>query len=137
MVNGPNQATLTAHGQITGKKNSRTASLNRRTGKLFFRQSDKAKAQEEQLVTEFKLAKRALPWPEDGEKVFEIEIKVFNQDKRRHDLDNQVSTLLDALVKAEILPDDNQHYVQKISAEYCGIDKDNPRAVIKLRNGDK
>ena len=59
-------------------------------------------------------------------------VEVWNKDNRKHDLDNQVSTILDALVKAGVIPDDSQTTVQKITAEYKGIDKDDPRAEITI-----
>lgn len=56
----------------------------------------------------------------------------FNADKRRHDLDNQASSILDTLVKANILEDDNQNFIECIQLQYGGHDKEKPRCEIYL-----
>lgn len=66
-------------------------------------------------------------------RVFEVEVKIFQPDRKRRDLDNQLTALLDGLVDAAALPDDSNKFVRKISAELGGIDKENPRAEITIR----
>lgn len=122
------------YGQVTAKKNSRVISINPRTGKPFVRSNDAAKAQEREMVENFAydmaFYKRK---PEDFEnRTIEVKIEVWNKDNRRHDLDNQLSTILDALVKAKVLPDDSQSVVYKVSAEYKGVDKEDPRTLITI-----
>lgn len=122
------------YGQVTGKKNSKVIAINQHTGKPFVRMNDKAKAQEREMVENFvydlTYYKRK---PEDFEdKRIEVRIEVWNKDHRKHDLDNQLSTILDALVKAKVLPDDSQETVYKITAECKGVDKDDPRALITV-----
>lgn len=56
----------------------------------------------------------------------------FNADNRRHDLDNQSSSILDSLVKANIIEDDNQNYIDCLQLQYGGVDKENPRCEIYL-----
>lgn len=121
-------------GQVTSKKNSKVISINRSTGKPFVRMNDNAKAQEKTMVENFvyDMNFRNLT-PEDFEnKRIEVIVEVWNKDERKHDLDNQVSTILDALVKAGVLPDDSQRTVWKLSATYMGIDKEDPRAQITV-----
>ena len=72
---------------------------------------------------------------DNPERKFTVKIRVFNKDNRRHDLDNQISTILDALVKSEILRDDDQNTVTIIAAIYKGLDRDNPRAEIEIIGG--
>lgn len=62
----------------------------------------------------------------------EVVVEIWNKDARKHDLDNQLSTILDALTKAQVLPDDSQLTVAKVTAEYKGIDRDDPRAEITV-----
>ena len=121
-------------GQVTGKKNNKVISINKHTGKPFVRMNDAAKVQEREMVNQFIYDKNfAKLKPEDFEgKRIEVIVEVWNKDKRKHDLDNQISTILDALVKAKVLPDDSQETVWRISAEYKGIDKEDPRASITV-----
>lgn len=123
------------YGQVTGKKNSKTIAINRRTGKPFVRMNDKAKAQEREMVENFTYDMSVFKLtPEDfvGKRI-EVIVEVWNKDRRKHDLDNQVSTILDALVKSGVLPDDSQETLYKIKAEYKGIDKEDPRVLITIK----
>ena len=61
-----------------------------------------------------------------------IEMVFYDGDLRRHDLDNQCSSILDTLVKAEILEDDDQKHVNSIRLTYGGLDRENPRCEIFL-----
>lgn len=121
-------------GQVTGKKNSKVIAINRHTGRPFVRMNDTAKAQEREMVENFAYDMNFNRLrPEDFEdRRIEVTVEIWNKDKRKHDLDNQVSTVLDALVKAGVLPDDSQETLYKISAEYKGVDKEDPRALITV-----
>lgn len=122
------------YGQVTGKKNSKVIAINQRTGRPFVRMNDKAKAQEREMVENFRYDMQISKLrPMDfQDKRIEVSVEVWNKDKRKHDLDNQVSTILDALVKAEVLPDDSQETVRKITAEYMGVDKEDPHVYITI-----
>lgn len=61
-----------------------------------------------------------------------VAIKFYFDNKRRHDLDNALSTVMDALAASEIIGDDSVDYVDCISIEYGGYDKLNPRCEIYL-----
>jgi Holliday junction resolvase RusA-like endonuclease len=61
-----------------------------------------------------------------------ITMVFFNGDLRRHDLDNQSSSILDTLVKAGVIEDDSQKFVESIQLQYGGHDKINPRCEIFL-----
>lgn len=55
----------------------------------------------------------------------EIKFTLLFSDKRRRDLDNYAATIkmiLDGLVAAEILPDDNYKHVQRIIIEHRQVD---------------
>lgn len=115
---------LTISGTTPSKKNSR---INTRSGRSF----------PSKRFTEWE--KTALPELQKqfaGLKVTGYPVTVtmcfFNADKRRHDLDNQCSSILDTLVKAGILEDDSQNYVEAIQLQYGGHDKTNPRCDVWL-----
>jgi len=76
--------------------------------------------------------------PDDGwmDKEYPIGIKfIVHEQNTRRDIDNVsamvAKTCLDGLVKAGILPDDSQKYINKIEFEFV-IDKDNPGVEIIL-----
>lgn len=121
------------YGQVTGKKNNKAIAW-RRNGQPFIRSNAKAIEQEAVMAENFAYDMRFRKLkPEDFEgRRIEVIVEVWNKDERKHDLDNQVSTILDALVKAEVLPDDSQKSVQKITAEYKGVDRDDPRAWVTV-----
>ena len=62
----------------------------------------------------------------------ELSIKFFVKDKRRRDLDNMLTTIQDALVRAGILQDDSWQFI-RIGLIDAEIDKENPRAEITLK----
>lgn len=121
-------------GQVTSKKNNKVIAINRHTGRPFVRMNDLAKAQEREMVAIFKddflMQQMKREWFE-GRRI-EVVVEIWNKDARKHDLDNQLSTILDALTKAQVLPDDSQLTVAKVTAEYKGIDRDDPRAEITV-----
>ena len=98
------------------------------------RMSEAARAQEEDMAkvfeADFAMQELKHEWFEN--KRIEVIVEIWNKDARKHDLDNQVSAILDALKKAKIIPDDSQLTVQKETSEYKGIDKEDPRAEITV-----
>jgi len=131
-----NKLELTYHGVVTAKKNSKQIIWNRRFNHPMLISNRRAKRQEADMTTTFALQAYEEGWKIDEDRTnstFNIDIKVWNKDRRRRDLDNQATAILDALVLAGIIPDDGVEFVQKLSVEYKGLDKDNPRAVIKIK----
>lgn len=115
---------LTISGTTPSKKNSR---INTRSGRSFpsKRFSEWEKTAVPELQEQFK-GFRVTDYP------ISITIVSFNGDNRRHDLDNQCSSILDTLVKAGIIEDDNQKYIESIQLQYGGHDKVNPRCEIYI-----
>lgn len=113
---------LLVTGTTPSKKNSR---INTRSGRSF--PSAIFSAWEKTALPE--LTKQF-----DGLKITQYPVTVtmifYNPDNRRHDLDNQASSILDTLVKSGILEDDNQNKVDCIQLQYGGVDKENPRCEI-------
>ena len=61
-----------------------------------------------------------------------ITIIVFWADRIRRDLDNAANSIMDALVKAQVIADDSFKYVDCIDLQYGGVDADNPRCEIYI-----
>ena len=115
-------------GSIPSQKNSNHAYPNKRTGKCV-------------IVPDPKVVK----WKKSVCKVIRGSVKQFNgpvsitflfthKTRVRKDLDNAVSTLLDTLVAAEIIPDDKCLIVQKMNIELVGFDSKNFGVEIIIEN---
>ena len=67
----------------------------------------------------------------------EITFKIYYPTKRLFDLDNIGSVLSkfthDVLTEADIIPDDNYQVISKLTFEFGGIDADNPRAEVTIK----
>lgn len=59
-------------------------------------------------------------------------ITFYFDNNRRHDLDNALSSVMDALVAAGVMTDDSLNYVDSITIQYGGYDKEYPRVEIYL-----
>ena len=115
---------MTIKGIVPSQKNAKRMAINSRTGKPFPVTAERVKIWQESAA-----------WQLKGKKKYKgevgVEITVYNPDKRARDIDNQASTVLDALVKAHIIEEDNCNYLKELSVFYGGIDKENPRAEIQ------
>ncbi len=60
----------------------------------------------------------------------EIRIVIYAPDARKFDLTNKAESIMDLLVDAKILEDDNYEFVPRLILEFGGIDRENPRAEI-------
>lgn len=122
------QLYLTYHGVIYSKKNSKKIITNRKTGRPMITSNDNAKAMEEDMALQFQLQARDYDYVLAPPLL--VKIKIWEKDRTRRDLDNQATSVLDALVKARVLEDDSVRVVQKLKVELAGYDKKNPRAEI-------
>lgn len=64
--------------------------------------------------------------------IIEVVISYYLPDKRRTDLTNKTESLMDLMVDAGILEDDNCTIVPQLRLVYLGVDKLNPRAEIRI-----
>lgn len=115
---------LIISGTTPSKKNSR---INTRSGRSF--PSARFTEWEKSALYELKQQFNGLTvtnYPVSVTMIF------FNIDNRRHDLDNQSSSVLDTLVKLKIIEDDNQNCVDCVQLQYGGVDKENPRCEVYL-----
>lgn len=120
---------LTITGDCPSKKNNKRIVTNKKTGKPFIISSERHNSWEENALFELKQQF-------DGYKVTQYPITLtaifYNGSKRRKDLDNQISSVLDVLVKAEVLEDDNVNFIDSLQIQYGGVDKEAPRVEIFL-----
>ena len=122
------KAKMFLHGSVPSQKNSNHAYPNKRTGKCV-------------IVPDAKVVK----WKKSISDVFRASLPRFNgpvsitflfthKTRVRKDLDNAVSTLLDTLVAAEIIPDDKCLIVQKMNIQLVGFDSKNFGVEIIIEN---
>ena len=133
-------AYLEYSGTIYSKKNSKRIITNARTGKPQIISSGHAKNQELNMLWEFSAQLKEQgreifekPTKEYEGRIFEVDVTIFQPDRKRRDLDNQLTAILDGLVGAMALPDDSNKFLRKISATLGGVDKENPRAEITIK----
>lgn len=132
-----NEVTLTYRGVIFSKKNSKQIVMNRRTRRPILISNRNAKNQEIAMAWEFKDQAMIEGWPALDKQEFNhqymVEIAIWQKDYRRRDLDNQATAILDGLVAGGILPDDRCDIVPKLTVEFRGVDRENPRAEIHIK----
>lgn len=119
---------LTITGNVPSQKNNKEIAM-RRDGSRFVRSNDRVKAWQETAIQELALQFRGY---QVSDYPIALSLVFYFDNKRRHDLDNAAGGVMDALVKAGVLTDDNVNYVECITLQYGGIDKINPRAEIYL-----
>jgi Holliday junction resolvase RusA-like endonuclease len=118
---------LTIPGDVPSQKNRKIISVNRATGRPFLRSAPAVKNWQEialQYLTKQFRDFRMTNYPID------LTVVVYYGNKRRHDLDNALGTIMDALTAAKIIEDDSTAYVECVTIQFGGYDKTNPRAEI-------
>jgi len=106
---------LVFEGNIPSKKNGKRLFFNRKTGRSFITSSQIAKDFEEYYVMKLKnkypTIKRA-----------KVKLDFYAGNKRLFDLTNKTETIMDVLVKAGILADDNYSVVPIVLPIFQGYD---------------
>lgn len=120
---------LAYRGRILSKKNSKRIITNRRTGAPMMISNKAAKANENSMIDEF--SKQTLDQTEPIG-CCKIDILIYEPTLQRRDIDNQATSVLDALVEAEVIVDDSFKCVQELNVKFGGVDRQNPRAEIKI-----
>lgn len=121
--------TLVIYGECPSKKNSR---INTRSGRSF-----PSKRYTEWLDSAlFQLVDQIADFRRDGkelafERGLELTVTFYHGDLKRRDSDNQLSSVLDMLVDAQVIPDDNWE-ILPVKHIFDAYDKGNPRCVISL-----
>jgi Holliday junction resolvase RusA-like endonuclease len=114
-------------GQTPSHKNSKQMFVSRTTGKMFPANNKKYLAWRN--GAEIEVLNQA-KYRYTG--AVEIEMWFFVRDKRPRDLDNMVASVLDVLVAASVISDDNCFVVRGIHAYLGDVDQANPRAEIEI-----
>lgn len=120
---------ITIYGQVPAQKNSKQIAYNPRTRKPFIMTNSRVK--EWQMSASVDLLKASfVAGP------VEINMKFWNIDARKRDVDNMIISILDLLKNNGVIEDDNCFIVRKVSGEFAGVDKANPRAEICVKAFD-
>lgn len=120
---------LVITGEVPSLKNSKQIFVNKRTGKPFITSSSNSKtwqAEAKRQLTEQFAGYQISGYP------ISIAITCYFGTKRRKDLDNVCGGVMDALVHAGILEDDDVSHVDNIDLSFGGYDKEAPRTEIFL-----
>lgn len=121
---------LTYQGVVYSKKNSKSIITNRRTGKPMIVASKRAKDMEKNMAREFSIqrgGRSAINIPSS------VCMKLYRKDNIKRDLDNVATSVLDGLVRGNVIADDNYGIVRSLHIEDCGVDKNNPRVEIEIK----
>jgi Holliday junction resolvase RusA-like endonuclease len=132
---------LIYNGTIRAKKNSKQI-IRAGDGRPLIVSNSAAKANEDDMVKQFKLqGVRPMSAPERAEAMLEagkrgiyyhIKATIYQPNGIRRDLDNQITSILDALTKSGAILDDCRKFVKALMVIDGGIDKNNPRAEITI-----
>jgi len=118
-----NELEFTIEGQVLAQKNQKKVSCQ--GGKPRIYTAPAVKAWQEDVAWQLKQVPSL-----QGEVIVTIEL--YNKDKRPRDIDNMSTSILDAIVKADIIEEDNCNIVKELHVVYGGIDKENPRANLTI-----
>lgn len=120
---------ITITGRIPSKKNARMALQMK--GRCILVPNSLYRAWEKDAKAQLALQKPSLFNQATGLDASKgLRIKMFAPDARAFDLTNKAESVMDALVGAEYIEDDNFNVVPKLLLEFGGIDRENPRAEI-------
>ena len=120
-------------GKIYSSKNSRRILVNRKTNKPFVAKSQKSKADEESFAVQFSNNRET--WEKmiaGAEYPLEIVFEFRRATRGAFDYVNLAQGLLDAMVKAGYVPDDNADYIIPVFVPYS-VSKEHPGCVITVR----
>ena len=115
-------------GVIFSKKNSKQ--IIQVHGRPMIVSNSKAKANERDMAKEFAYQVMKNHWVPDGR--YSVSMFFTRKDNVRRDLDNLATSVLDALVLAGALKDDNVSCVGEVRSVDMGINRENPGVAVQL-----
>ncbi len=62
-----------------------------------------------------------------------VQITLFSPDRRKADLTNKAESIMDLLVDNGVLADDNWFNVPSVFLVFGGVEKENPRAEVEIK----
>lgn len=125
------QLQLNYKGVVISKKNSKIIRKDRRTGRSYITSNDTAKRNEADMVASF-MEQIKGAYNNTDLCPCSIAVTIYEPDAHRRDLDNQLTSILDALVRAGVIADDSNTNVYGASVRYGGINRENPHADIVI-----
>ena len=128
-------ARIAIPGQVIAKKNSRP--VGRRGGRTYVGTSAAHRRWEAVALGALCAWRGTGPRPVfEAARPISVQIDLWRRDRRHYDPDNMGASVLDALVKAGIIPRDGFPTVHWVLFRHAGIDADNPRADVTIYDGD-
>lgn len=117
--------TTVFNGRVPSKKNNQRPLA--KGGKIIIVTSKEYKAWENDAIADDLYGIPPIPWPR-----FRCEMTIFAPDVANADLSNKWEGLADAMVKSNILPDDNWWLMSEVVLRFGGLDRQHPRAVVQI-----
>lgn len=115
-------------GIIYSKKNSKQ--IIQVNGKPILISNKNAKKNEQEMSAEFALQATKARWKPQGK--YSVSMYFWRENNIRRDLDNMATSVLDALVLAGALEDDNVNSVHELHIYDMGVDKENVGVRVHL-----
>lgn len=112
------------------KKNSQQILINKATGRPFIMPSKKYKEYEKNALW-------FIPKGETINKPVNVKCLFYMPTRRKCDLVNMQEAILDVMVKAGLLADDNYSIVQSMDGSRVLYDKSNPRTEIYITDAEE
>lgn len=116
---------ITIMGQVPSLKNNKQLFINKRTGKHFISSSQSSKNWTRDAVAQLEFEEPVEKYP------IHLHATFFSKDNRRRDVDNMLSTTLDALRHAGVLEDDNWQLIPHLTLSGA-LDKKRPRVELMI-----
>lgn len=111
--------TLYYNGVIYSKKNSKQ--IIQVKGRPIIISNKNAKKNEQDMATDFMLQGSKNHWRPNGK--YSVSMYFTRKNNVRRDLDNMATSVLDALVLGEVLPDDNTNSVGELHIYDMGVNE--------------